>query len=61
MKIEVEVRMILTVPNPKEDEQVEDMILAAEQFVNKLQGFNRSATGTAIGVRIHTHDYKEIS
>lgn len=58
MKIEVEAKLILTVPNPKEDEKVEDIILAAEQFVNKLQGFNRTTTGSAVGVRIHTLDYK---
>lgn len=60
MKIVVEAKLILIVPTPKRDDKPENVVLAAEQFINKFQGFNSSETGTAIGVRIHMHGYKTV-
>ena len=61
MIIEVEVKLILMVPEPKKGELAADFVLAAEHFINRLQGFNTSDTHTAVGVRIHMKDYKVTS
>ena len=53
VKVEVEAKLILTIPEPKQDEFAGDFVLAAEQFVNNLQGFNMSKTHTAVVVRLH--------
>lgn len=53
MRIEVKAKIILTIPEPKQDEFAGDFVLATEQFVNNLQGFNMSETHTAVGVRLH--------
>lgn len=54
MRIEVDAKLILTIPQPKGcKDKPGEVVLAAEQFVNKLQGFNMSTTGAAVGVRIH--------
>lgn len=56
MKIEVNAKLILTVPNPKKEEfaGAADIVLAAEQFINNAQAvFSMPETGTQIGVRLH--------
>ena len=60
MKIEVKTKLILMVPEPKKEDTIPDVVLAAEQFINNLQGFNTSTTHTAVGVRIHAGDYQEV-
>ena len=60
MRIEVKAKLILMVPEPKKDDTIPAVVLAAEQFINNLQGFNTSETHTAIGIRIHVGDYQEV-
>lgn len=60
MRIEVKAKLILQVPEPKKEDTIPDVVLAAEQFINNLQGFNTSKTHTAVGVRIHVGDFREV-
>lgn len=61
MRIEIEAKLILTVPEPKAEESPEDIILAAEQHINDVAAvFTRLGTKTKVGVRIHTKDFKTL-
>ena len=60
MKIEVEAKLILMVPEPKKQDTIPNIVLAAEHFINNIQGFNTSETHTAVGIRIHVGDYQEV-
>ena len=53
MKIEVEAKLILTVPEPKKGEFAGDFVLAAEQAINEVAFFVVPKTGTTVGIRIH--------
>lgn len=54
MKIEVEAKLILTVPKPAKGVIVEEIILATEQHINNTEAvFSMLETGTQVGVRIH--------
>lgn len=54
MQIHVTANLILTVPSPRKNESVEDIMLAAEQHINDVAaGFTRLGTKTQVGVRIH--------
>ena len=54
MKIEVEAKLILTVPEPKENEFAGDIVLAIEQGINKHSAIMiMPKTKTKVGVRIH--------
>ena len=63
MKIEVEAKLILTVPSAKDDEKAADVVLATEQYINKLHGvmIMDKPTFTHVGIRIHCHDYQVVS
>lgn len=53
MKIEVDAKLLINVPDAKKEDNISNIVLASEQFINKLQGFNTSDTHTAVDVRIH--------
>ena len=40
MRIQVKANLILTIPEPTEGETAEEIILAAEQYINSLEVFN---------------------
>jgi len=59
MRIEVKAKLILTVPEPKQDESAEDIVLAVEQQINDRAALVvMPKTKTKVGVRIHV-DGKE--
>lgn len=60
MRIEIEAKLILMIPEPKKQDTIPNIVLAAEHFINNIQGFNMSNYGTAVGIRIHVGDYKEV-
>lgn len=53
MKIETKAKLILTVPNPKENDSAAEIVLAAEQAFNQMAYFVVPKTETTVGVRIH--------
>ncbi len=56
MRIEVQAKLILTVPNPKKEEfaGAADIVLAAEQEINqRMARFYMPKTETQVGIRIH--------
>jgi len=53
MKIEVKVKLILTVPEPKQDEFAGDIVLAVEQHINRIGYLVISETNTRVGIRLH--------
>ena len=54
MRIEVEAKLILTIPEPKGNEFAGDIVLAVEQGINKyLALMIMPKTKTEVGVRIH--------
>jgi len=53
MKIEIDARLILIVPNPKDNDNTESIILATEIAINEMVYFIVPKTGTTVGVRIH--------
>jgi len=59
MKIEVEAKLILTVPNPQK-RTAGEIVLAAENHINVNAGLLLMLGGeTKVGIRIHTKSYKE--
>lgn len=62
MKIEVEAKLILTVPHAEDGEDAADIVLAVEQHINKnsLMLMDKP-TFAHVGIRIHCHDYKKFS
>lgn len=69
MKIEVEAKLILTVPSIMHDEEAADIILAAEQHINQNglmmmppeKGESGPLSGTRVGIRLHTKgDYTTV-
>lgn len=64
MKIEVEAKLILTVPSPKKEEfaGAMDIVLAAEQHINNAEAvFSMPETGTQVGIRIHTQGIPKVT
>lgn len=54
MRIEVKAKLILTVPEPKQNEFAGDFVLAAEQQINdKAALVVMPKTKTKVGIRIH--------
>lgn len=61
MKIHVTANLILTVPEPKKGESVEDIMLLTEQHINDVAAiFTMPETKTKVGIRIHVQKGKEI-
>jgi len=60
MRIEVKAKLILTVPEPKKQDTIPNIVLAAEHLINNIQGFNTDKIHTAVGIRIHVGDYQEV-
>ncbi len=58
MKIEVEAKLLLTVPSAKDDEKAADVVLAVEQHINNCEILTMLETGTHVGIRIHVKDFK---
>jgi len=68
VKIEIEAKLILTIPSAKDDEKAEDFVLAAERHINDGElmtmcpGKDKPASsGTLVGIRIHTKDFKVLT
>ncbi len=53
MKIEVDAKILLTIPRPAEEETPEDFALKVEQHLNGLQQFVMPGSKTQIGIRVH--------
>jgi len=53
MKIEIDARLILTVPSPKGNDNAESIVLATEMAINEMAYFIVPKTGTTVGVQIH--------
>jgi len=65
MKMEIEAKILLQIPNPKLGETQDDFVLAVEQFMNKNSllimppADSRPAKeGTHVGIRVHCNDWK---
>lgn len=57
-RIEVEAKLILTVPEPTENEEAADIVLAVEQHLNYAEGvIIMPETSTQVGFRIHVGDF----
>ena len=61
MKIEVEAKLILTIPRPVKENSVDKILLEAEQEINCRQGFIMPETKTQVGIRIHIQKGKEVN
>lgn len=62
MKIEVETKLILTVPSARDDEEAADVVLVVERHINEAGLLIMdNSTHTHVGVRIHCHDFKTLT
>lgn len=50
---EIKAKVIITVPNPKDDESIESIILKVEHELNEMAVFEMPVTKTKIGIRVH--------
>jgi len=61
MRIEVQAKLILTIPNPKTGESIGDAMLMAEQTINqRCQLFVIPKTKTQVGIRMHVEVGRQI-
>ena len=52
MRIEMDAKIILTIPEPSEKESADDVMLAVEQYLNSLTLF-KTTEHTLVGIRVH--------
>lgn len=61
MQIKAKANLILTIPNPKKDESVDEILLLAEQHINtKAAYFIIPNSRTKVGIRVHVKEGKQV-